>query len=442
MSEDEVSDIQKLEMQYAELLKKKMSFIEKEVAAAEEAEKAKEEEEEQKKEEEEEEAKYMAFKERFVKEMNLDTRPAIDPMANSEKQPVNILRAKGTEALTAYREAFYKKHGIENPVAYGSDAFVAQMDGLEGYAFTDSDSGCADDVDAWTPADYYCDMIWHGKITYGYLSGKITVQGCQLKNGDGGVAQIRLISARNSATTLSMSQGCTCISCVSNTWSTYTATTDVIGDYAVICDIDEFRAGDVLKPSVIESMSRGIAHNIDWQIYNELLTVATPGQTVTLPQALDCDGGAATGSCCSVAGALFDNIIRLEALMRGGNYFDTEDPYLLIHPTIAAVLKYKDGIQSPPWFQSQMTVQDGVLTKIGSIRVIEFPMSEACTASSGVTIGIMIDPARAVSEIYGKKPFFKMDDDPIECLSTKIVAGVYVAIDDLDANAIGHIVTA
>jgi len=439
MSEDNISDTQKLEMQYAELLKKKTDFMANEVAAYEEqasktakATKAKEDEDAK-------EAQYIAFKERLYKENpKMEPTPSLDPMANSGS-PMKTTNPK-MMAYRQYHDDFLKAHGTD-PVSmynYGSDAHIAYLDGHEAYAFTGSDDGCVDAMDSWSPADYYCSMMWHGVQNYGQLAGKVTVRGCDINAGNGGVVQIRNVSATHGVQTLTLSQGCSCLDCSGTTVSTYTATIDIHGIYRVICDIDEFRVGGMYKPAVIESMARDIANGKDREIWSQLIGAPTPGQTVTLPADLACSG-TIVGSCCSMAANLYQSIIRMEALMREAGYFKSAEPTLIMSPTVAAVLKYKEGTSSPQWYDSSFSVTNGLLTKIGSINVIEYGDGPTC-ADSTQTIAVMIDPSRAVSEFYGKRPQFKEDEDPIECLSTKLVAVEYVAIDDLDQGAIGHII--
>ena len=440
MTEDEISDTQKLEVQYQELMAKRNAFMAQEVAAYEEQASKKAEEEKNKLAEDAKEAQYLSFKERLYKENpGMEATPAIDPMAASSPA-INVSNPK-MAAYKQYHDDFLRANGTEDPTNiynYGSNAHQAYLDGMESYAFTDSDKLCQDDVDSWSPADYYCSMVWHAAQNYGQLAGKVTVRGCDIKAGDGGVAQIRVISARTSRTTLTLSQGCACISCSSNTFSTYTATIDIYGAYSVICDIDEFRIGGMYKPAVIKSMAMDLAHNKDRVIWTQLISAPAPGNTVTLPDDLACNG-ATGGSCCSMAARLYQNIIRLEALMRADGYFKECPPTLIMSPTVAAILKYKDGASIPMWFDSQFTVTDGLLTSIGHINIIEYNDGPQCTASTA-TIAIMIDPCRAVSEFYGKPPSWKEDDDPIECLSYKLVLHEYVAIDELDQGAIGHII--
>ena len=450
MSEDTISETQKLEMQYAELLKKKTQFMAQEVTAYEEQASKKLEETKAKEAEEAKEAQYLAFKEKMAKEYKLDPTPSLDPMANSGS-PTQTSNPK-MMVYKQYHDEYLKSKGIENVYGYGSPAHLMNIDPAGGnvslpanfnpYAFTDSDSQCQDDVDAWSPADYYCSMVWHAAQNYGQLAGKVTVGGCDISAGNGGVAQIRTLSARTSRTTLSLSQGCSCISCTSNTFSTYTATIDIYGAYSVICDIDEFRIGSVYKPAVIESMARDLAYNKDRVIWTQLLSPAKPGQSVTLQAVLGCAGVISSGanSCCSLASNLYASIIRLEAQMRESGYFGEAEPILIMSPTVAAILKYKEALNSPAWFDSSFVVENGLLKRIGNINIIEYGDAPSCSGTSGVTFAIMIDPTRAVSEFYGKHPTWKEDDDPIECLSYKLVLHEYVAIDDLDPGAIGHIV--
>ncbi|GAI11290.1 unnamed protein product, partial [marine sediment metagenome] len=59
---------------------------------------------------------------------------------------------------------------------------------------------------------------------------------------------------------------------------------------------------------------------------------------------------------------------------------------------------------------------------------------------AALTVAVLLDPTRAIGEAYGKKPFLKTDEDPIECDSWKYVMRCYIAVQCLDYLAIGHIV--
>lgn len=429
-------NIQETELMYQSLMKQKIERMKaEELQYA--AEKKKEEElAAQKTAVEKQELAYQDFKDRFIKEMKLDSSSPIGGSGSDVRVVASGVNSEMLQFQT-YHKKFLEQHGIEKSVAYGSDYHIGVLEG--NFAYTDSDSGCVDVVDDWVPADYYCSMIWQAKQNFGYLAGKVTVRGCDINAGNGGVAQIRVVGARTSVTTLTMSQGCTCVSCLSNTWTTYSTTVDVLADYTVLCDIDVFKAGTVLKPAVIEAMSRNLARELDNRIYYELYN-AIPGYTQTLAAVLDCNGGL-SGSCCSLASNLYESIIALEATMREAGYFDQAKPVLIISPTVAAILKYKDTPSAPAWMNSQVQVSKGQVITIGNIDVIEYPDAISCAATSALTLCLLIDPTRAVSEIYGKRPTFKMDYDPIECFSTKIVAAMWVAVDELDTGAIGHIVS-
>jgi len=84
---------------------------------------------------------------------------------------------------------------------------------------------------------------------------------------------------------------------------------------------------------------------------------------------------------------------------------------------------------------------DGLtLAQIGNIKVIESCHANTCTDLSGQEMAILIDPTRAIGEAWGKRPTFKVDDDPIECGSQKIVLRMWADFATLDTGAIGHVV--
>lgn len=305
----------------------------------------------------------------------------------------------------------------------------------QAFAMTDADTGCEDVVTAWSPADVWCNSIWYAAQCKSVLAGKVTVRSCDIGKGDGLTVQIRTISADTFPAALG---ACECASCISNTFSSYSLTLARYDLYKVMCNLDEWDVGEVLPVAMAETMSRSFALGVDGLIYAALVG-ATPTYTETLASDAICDPSRQTNTnCCTYATELYTSIIQLEADMRSAGY-GQEGFVLILHPTIALYLKYKEGVNPPPWVNN-ITMDGNELSAIGKIKVIELCGANDCTnVGTGDIVGVLFDPTRAVGEAYGKKPHLKKDEDPIECDSWKFVYRMYIAVAALDQASIGHI---
>jgi hypothetical protein len=312
------------------------------------------------------------------------------------------------------------------------------LNGSEAFIATDSDSGCEDDVSAWERADCFADVIWQSVICRSdFLTKGITVKGLDFSEGCGGKVQIRVINHASPSSDFGAMSPCTCLTCVSNTFTTYTLTMEVYGDYKVLCDLDLFTAGSVVKKAIMDSMSIVAQERIDNKIYSEL-SGATPTYTSSL--GASCGGSIGTdGDCCTYTVDLYNKIVDLEATMRNAGYFKGVDPILILNPTVAAYLKYKDGLSMPSYIAANISMDGLKLAGIGNIKVIESCHAGVCTTTGAAVQAILIDPSRAIGEAWGKRPTFKVDDDPIECSSQKVVLTMWADFAALDTAAIGHI---
>ena len=430
-----MSEIENLESEYKTLLASKISIMreEEEKRKADEfaaAELAKEKEIEDK-------ITNMAttkFTE-LIKDMNIG-KPSEDPVgndANTIKATVEVPKE------FAFAQKYAQRRGLKTFKAYENIAEDYVANGIA--AFTESDDGCVDVVDAWENNDYFADMIWTDVICHSdFLSKGITVKGLDFKAGAGGLVQIRVINHSLPSKDLGAATPCTCLSCVSNTFTTYTLTMDTYGDFKVLCDEDLFTAGEVVKTAVMKSMMSRAMERIDNAIYTALED-ATPGYSAELDGDATCDPSRLTdGACCTFTVDLYDKIVHLEAEMREAGYFRDADPVLILSPTVAAYLKYKDGLNMPSYIAASIGMDGLKLAQIGNIRVIESCHANTCTDEGSEEMAILIDPSRAIGEAWGKRPTFKVDDDPIECGSQKIVLRMWAHFGALDLNAIGHVI--
>lgn len=349
-------------------------------------------------------------------DLSLEVKEALDiaqiAINVDPKVPTDLRKMK------AYGSKYFSDHGY---LVYGK------------LKAANDDASCDDNYTAWTPADIYANVIWYTMTCKGYLAGKVTIKGLNINAGEGGILQVRAVGARTPAGPLA---ACECLTCVSNTWCTYPTTVDWYGDYAIICDKDVFEVGEQIVSATLKTMSDGLAVAVDAEIYNQL-TTATPGYTETSTVSFICDP-ALGGSCCSYGANLYREVLDLQARMRAAGY---SPDYLIVHPRIANYLKYKEAIHPPAWMDGEVTVKDGYLINIAGLKVIEYCGASTCSdneAGTSPRVAIMIDSSRAVSEVWGRKPKYESHRIP-ECLSTRYVASIAVAIDEMDVGAIGFI---
>jgi len=347
---------------------------------------------------------------------------SVDPGAGAASK-------KPTNKLADFHAKFLKNRDIKR-VEYGSAEFIA---GDLGFAYTDSDTGCEDDVSAWKKEDVFADLIWHAAECDKQLAGVITMRGVDINAGDGLTVQIKAINASSMGSDL---DPCECAACSSNVFTTYSLTLKRYDIYKVLCNLDIFSIGDSYKAAVIETMGRGFISGIDALIWTAI-SGATPGFSEQLAVAASCDPVEPSDGCCTYGTSLYKEIIELEAKMREAGY--GPDFWLILNPRVATYLKYKEGGNYPPWV-AEVQMEGNTLVKIGNIKVIEYCGATSCTADSEAVMAVMVDQKRAVGEAYGKRPTFKTDEDPIECDSQKLVMRAYVAVKALDLNAIGHII--
>lgn len=302
---------------------------------------------------------------------------------------------------------------------------------------TDSDTGCEDDVSAWSPDDIYAKMIWETFVCKADLF-KIAVKGISINPGDGLGVQIRAFGAFGDPTELA---SCECASCASITFTTYPLTLKQYNLEAIVCDKDIWDVGGILMDAYIKSMSDSWARWFDAQIYSEIET-ATPGTTATLPAALNCTP-AITGSCCTDAALvnLYNAVHQIVASMREGTGLaGPYDPdYVIVSPTVAAIFKRMQTPTPMPWMGDITFDASGRLKSWAGLKVIEYCGANTCTNTSAQEVAIVIDSRRAVGAVFGQRPktykFFQSN-----CNSYRIDQWAYFAVGELDTDAIAHVV--
>lgn len=388
-----------------------------------------------------------------IREELLKEHPELAPQSKIELNPEKEkAETKSENSVELYCNAYYDRHKtFETKSGYVNSIDVSKNTRFQVYRNqrweeagldllfenTNSDSGCDDVVDAWSPADNYSKIVWNTFVCKADLF-KICVKGISINPGDGLGVQIRAYGAFGNPSELG---ACECASCASISFTTYSLTLKQYNLEGIICDKDIFDVGSILMDSYIDAMSDSWARWFDAQIYSELET-ATPGTSETLGAGLSCTP-AIVGSCCSDASLvnLYNAVHNVVANMREGNGLagPYEPDYLLISPSVAAIFKRMQQPTPMPWMGDISFDSDGRLTKISGLKVIEYCGANSCTDASGEEVAIIIDSRRAVGAVFGQKPktykFFQTN-----CNSYRIDQWAYFAVGELDTDAIGHIV--
>ena len=299
---------------------------------------------------------------------------------------------------------------------------------------TDSDTGCEDDVSAWSPDDVYSKIIWNTAVSKADLF-KLAVKGLAINPGDGLGVQIRIYGQFGDPVE---KNSCECGSCASIAFSVKSLTLKQYNLEAIVCEKDIWDVGSILMDAYINAMSDSWASWFDWQIYNELET-ATPGNTETLANALSCDPTMA-GSCCSDTALidLYNSIRSARTTMREGTNPYKPD-YIVISPSVGDVFRRMQTPTATFGTNSVHFDENGDLTKIAGLKVVEYCRANACSDATGEVMAILIDSRRAVGAIFGQKPKMYKEFQS-NCNSYRVDYWSFFAVGELDTAAIIHIV--
>jgi len=314
--------------------------------------------------------------------------------------------------------------------------FVSYEDAaMLNYEFTSSDTGCDTDIGDWSPADTYVSMVWHAMYCKADLM-KICVPGLDIDKGDGLTVQIRTIGKFGAPTEAA---SCECVSCTSNSLSTWSLTLKQYGLVTEICEKDVWDAGEIYRSKMIEALGLRWAEFFDATIYSELET-ATPGTTETLAAAMNCSPST-VGSCCSDASLVnfYHAINNLTASLReGATPYDPD--YIIISPTVGNILKRMQTPSVQPWASSIVKIDsDGKIASFNGLKVIEYCGANSCTDLSTEVVAILIDSSRAVGSAFGQRPKLYQDFS-VDCNSTTVAMWAFWACAELDTGAIGHVI--
>jgi len=151
-----------------------------------------------------------------------------------------------------------------------------------------------------------------------------------------------------------------------------------------------------------------------------------------------CEDSVVTDGCCFDTVDVYNKIVNLYKQMQG----DALNPDIVImHPTVAAHLYYKDNGHIPLVGVITPLIKfdgNGQLSKIGPLTVIETCAASECTDDSGATMAVVIDSSRAVGEAWGKRPQF-YEFFEVDCNRYKETVWMYWGCAAMDTNAIGHV---
>jgi len=301
---------------------------------------------------------------------------------------------------------------------------------------SDSDTGCEDTVDAWSPEDVYAKKVWSTAVCHSDLF-QIAVKGINIDRGDGLKIQIKAASAMGDPVA---KNSCECGSCTSISFSTYPITLSQYNLEAIVCEKDSFDVGDSLMESYIISMSNSWKKFFDAQIYSEL-TGASANTTETLTNALSCDS-ALSGSCCSDSSLydLWNSVGNAISSMRDGTGLDSpmNPDYIVMSNSVADVFT-RMQTPSTSFYADVKFDSKGKLAYLRGLKVITYCGASACTDATGTKVAVIVDSSRAVGAVFGKKPtlykFFQSN-----CNSYRLDYWSFFGCSELSTDAIAFVV--
>lgn len=335
--------------------------------------------------------------------------------------------SKYTSKLSQIKDAKFQAYLNQRYTEVGMDRLFSNTD-------TDTDTGCEDDVSAWSPEDVYAKIVWNTFVCKADLF-KICVKGIAINPGDGLGVQIRAYGAFGDPEELA---SCECGSCGSISFTTYPLTLKQYHIGGVVCEKDIWDVGSILMDSYLNAMSDSWARWFDAQIYAELET-ATPGTETSLPTAISCTP-ALESTCCAdnALYQLYNSIHSTVASMReGANPYNPD--WVIVSPTVATIFKRMQTPQPMPWMGDVSFDEDGRLKKISGLKVIEYCGANSCTDATGEVVAIIVDSRRAVGAVFGERPKTYKEFQQ-QCNSYRIDQWAFFAVGELDTNAIAHIV--
>jgi len=281
----------------------------------------------------------------------------------------------------------------------------------------------------WLPDRNYVDDMIEAAVCHSQLSGVITRRSYDVNKGEGGRVDIPYTPARTAQGPIGT---CACLTDTSSTLGKYYVTLGQYGDSDLICDFTEFKSKYNIRANIGREMGKALAAAWDTNIWTAI-TVFMPTYTYTLGHAWT--AGMTSDSCCMNAVDLYNGIIQLTKALQGAAYHPT---HVIMHPTVAAHLYYKDASGVAEQQLPLVKMNNGKLTMVGELEVIESCNATAGTDVSGTTLAVIVDKSRSVAEAWGKRPDFGTFYE-LRCNRTRLAVWAYWGTSRLEAASIGHI---
>lgn len=350
-------------------------------------------------------------------------------VANPPPSKVNTTEpASGAVELSSEVVEFKANMGGNDIVPYEN------FDTGETINYTQSDSGCDVTLTAWNKADVFVNTVWHAMYCEANLF-QVCVKGLEINKGDGLTVQIRTIGKFGAPTEAA---SCECVSCASNTLSSYSLTLKQYGMVTEICEKDIWQIGPIYRNKYLEAFGKRWGQFFDATIYSEL-TGAAAGTSIDMAAVLACTPSIA-GSCCTDASLLnFYNAVNeaVYTMQEGTTPYDPD--YMIVSPSIAAIMKRMQTPSIQPWAERIVKVNDaGRLTMFNGLKVIEYCGANACSTATDSVFAVIVDSSRAIGAAFGKRPSLESDRN-IDCNSTTYAMWCFFSCGELDVNAIAHI---
>lgn len=299
---------------------------------------------------------------------------------------------------------------------------------------TDADAACPTDYSDWSPSEFYSNFILHAVAADTPLLDLVKMK-VDVSAGNGDTVRFRHISSR-SAQVVGSGE---CMSCCSNSITKTDITIGRYGDYTILNEFELWQSKDV-KEEVVKSMSIGASRYVNAEIH-DAITEATPGYNVDMSACFTKCSASLTGSCCTEPNGynFYVAAVDLVANMTVAGYNDLKkNGCWLIHPDVAAFLKYPSGTDIPYWMRGSTDVQDGELVKLLGIEVREDPLGTACSTCTNTPFAYLINKQRSIGLAWGKRPVFNYKYSG-KCDSWDITYNSYFGVNSIEDSSIGTI---
>jgi len=286
-------------------------------------------------------------------------------------------------------------------------------------------------VTTWVPVDSYVDTIIEASVSYGQLSGVISVVDHDMQACEGKIIQVRYVRARTAQGPKAANTDSTdgCLSATSQTIGTQEVQITKWGDYDKLEGFAEFETCGPIRAQILNEMAKGLAKKRDQVVWAEIMGCEA-NTTFTTREAYVADP-TVTGSCCTFGFDLYNKIVQAINHLAGDSLRAT---HIIMHPTVSQYLYFKENGVMPNFASSiQYDSANGQIRSILGVNVIESP--NVTTGASSVTLVAVIDAGRACIEAWGKRPTFTSKYEP-DCDYTKETVWMYWNASEIEGSAV------